>query len=274
MTDLPSIPGAMGLAAGRVSGLALSLARLLRGFVQLTWPATCAACGEPTERPGLCLDCRDQTAPRQGPRCRTCDQALPVEAPAHRCGRCLDRRPAFEQVFGLFDYGGPVGAAIRRAKYRGRPEALAALAPTWLAHLPAALRLDPPEVVVPVPLHWRRLHQRGFSPPLVLADQVARALGVPLRGQALRRLRATAVQAGLDERRRRANLRGAFVARGRALPAEVLLVDDVFTTGATADACAAALRRAGVRRVRVLAPALVERHPHPREDAPEGVVSI
>ena len=232
----------------------------LCSLATLTWPASCPACGAGVHDPGLCPACAAVAIPRHGPRCACCDHDLPVNAPQHRCGRCLARTPAFERAFGLFDYSGPVGAAIRLAKYGRRAEILDQLGRFWLSGLPEALLQSPPELVVPVPLHWRRLHHRGFSPPLVLADQVARALDRPCAGRALRRVRSTRPQAGLPEVGRRANLRGAIRARG-PLPADVLLIDDVFTTGATAHACAQALRRAGACRVRVLALAQVGRTP-------------
>lgn len=116
------------------------------------------------------------------------------------------------------------------------------------------------DVVVPVPLHWRRRLARGFNQSELLARAVARRYGAPVVN-AVRRKRSTSAQAGLTHAKRRANVAGAFtVVRQRAIESRrVLLVDDVMTTGATAAACAAALRRAGARYVALLTLARVDR---------------
>ncbi|MEZ4470668.1 MAG: ComF family protein [bacterium] len=234
------------------------LSLIVEGALDLLWPCACLCCGEAIARPGFCPPCTALVTPRDGPRCARCDTALPTAGPAHECGRCLARKPRFSRGFGVFDYAGPIGDAIRAAKYRRRPDGLPAVSRALVAALPAALREDPPAAVVPVPLHLRRVLDRGIDPPLELAAAVARALGVPLAAHLLARTRDTPAQAGLSEVARRANVRGAFSARG-ASPGDVLLVDDVSTTGATLDAVARVVARAGAARVRVLAAAMVDR---------------
>jgi ComF family protein len=115
------------------------------------------------------------------------------------------------------------------------------------------------ELVVPVPLHWRRRWSRGFNQSELLARSISRRTGIPL-GKSLRRRRATDVQAGLSKTGRRQNVSGAFFARAGALRNQrILLVDDVMTTGATATACAVALKRAGAQSVTLLTLARVDR---------------
>lgn len=123
---------------------------------------------------------------------------------------------------------------------------------------PATLDVERPTLVVPVPLHARRLARRGYSPPLRIAAHLCRALDLPLARRRLFRVRDTPEQAGLDDAERRRNLRGAFVAR-RVTGHDVLLVDDVITTGATIDAAARVLIDAGAVRVRAVCGARVER---------------
>jgi ComF family protein len=111
-----------------------------------------------------------------------------------------------------------------------------------------------PQVLLVVPLHGRRLRQRGYNQALELARPVARALGVPLRIDALRRVRPTQAQTELDAVARRRNVRGSFaVVAGVALPTHVAVLDDVMTTGATLAECARVLKRAGVQTVDVWA---------------------
>lgn len=147
----------------------------------------------------------------------------------------------------MFEHGGAIATAIAALKYKDRPD----LGPRLgQAMVPAALHLrGEVDVVVPVPLHARRLAERGYNQALLLAGPVARILHAPLAPRLLVRRRETSQQANLDRRQRLENIEGAFVADGTIERKRILLVDDVRTTGATLAACAAALRAAGAPQV-------------------------
>ena len=193
------------------------------------------------------------------PACDTCGQALPswrtISLAAERCAACRRRPPAFDRGAVACDYEGELRAIIHAFKYDGR-RSLARPLGRLLVDAGGAV-LDGADAVVPVPLHpWKRL-QRGFNQ----STDLARTLGVPVR-PLLFRSRMTRAQAGLTQGQRRRNVAGAFMlhpwrARTRggtsAVAAQILvLVDDVMTTGATLDACARVLKRAGAREVRTL----------------------
>lgn len=189
-------------------------------------------------------------APR---RCAACDLELDLEEEGF-CGGCgilLDEveprwRPPARSA-SIYVYGGPLADGIRRLKYGRRTDLVGVLGGLLAGGAsPFAGRVD---VVVPVPLHGRRLRERGFDQAALLAAPLARALGLPLDVRRLRRLRHTPAQAGLDAAGRADNVRGAFTARSDGRRPRVLLVDDVRTTGATFAACTDALRAAGASDV-------------------------
>jgi ComF family protein len=182
-------------------------------------------------------------------RCAACD--APSRANAVFCVGCALVVERTSDPRAPFVYGGPIAAAITRFKYLPAPD-LARPLGELLATEASRLAIDA-DVVVPVPLHPSRLFERGFNQAALLARPVARVLGLPLLPRALVRTRATAKQAELDRAERLRNVEGAFRAR-RPLPpgTRALVVDDVLTTGATQNACAAALREAGCRSVNCL----------------------
>jgi len=163
----------------------------------------------------------------------------------------------FDEVYSFGWYQGALRKLIHLFKYSGvRP-----LAPVFGRYLKRALPVDREfDVVIPMPLHWKRRWQRGFNQSALLAREVARRFDVPV-SKVVRRRRATPPQAGLSHAKRRANVRGAFrMKRGTRLDGlRVLLIDDVLTTGATAAACARELKRAGAAHVTVLALARTDR---------------
>jgi ComF family protein len=174
-----------------------------------------------------------------------------------QCRLCRAGARGFDAAYCFGAYEGALRELIHLFKYsRMKP-----LAKTLAAHLASALPRDRAfDLVVPVPLHWRRQWQRGFNQSELLARRTARRCGIPMVN-AVRRRRSTAAQAGLSNSRRRENVAGAFrVKRPRAVEGRrVLLIDDVMTTGATAAACSLALKRAGAKSVVLLALARVDR---------------
>ena len=208
-------------------------------------PARCLVCGEGGHQgQDLCEACRE-ALPFNRVACRRC--ALPLAA-AGVCGACVRTPPPFAASRAAFVYSFPLDRLLPRLKFHGDLAAGRLLSQLMVEALAPAPR---PMALVPVPLHPSRLRQRGYDQALELARPLARALGVPLRADTLRRVRATAAQSELDAATRRHNVRGAFVARAGQLPGHVALVDDVMTTGATLAECAGALHRAGVERVDV-----------------------
>ena len=241
------------------------LLELEKTLLYLFSPAPCLACGEldrDLRRPlGLCTRCRGRLVELREPCCRSC--ALPLAGaavpPGYRCGPCRLQPPVFERLVAHWVYQPPLDQVILRLKF-GRLRFLG-------RHLglPLARRLarDPPaaNLVVPIPLHWRRALERGYNQAREIAEIVARELDLPLVG-ALKRRRATRPQMGIEHRRRQKNLQTAFACTRphRIAGRSVLLIDDVVTTGATLNEAALTLRNAGAG---VILAAVVARTPEP-----------
>lgn len=211
------------------------------------WPPRCLLCGATgTSHRDLCAGCCADL-PANGCGCPRC--ALPLEVPAPACGECLASAPPFTATWAPFCYAHPLDLLEARFKFHADLAAGRVLASLMIERF-AADAPARPDLIVPVPLHRARLGQRGYNQALELARPLARASGIPLRHDLLRRVRATPAQTGLDATARRQNLRAAFeLAPDADLPDHVVLFDDVMTTGATLREAATVLRRHGVARV-------------------------
>lgn len=180
-----------------------------------------------------------------------CAGPLPL-LPTAVCGACLRRPPPFDAAYAAFRYAWPADRLLQQFKFHGHLATGRALA-LALADYLALRHAEAPDLIVPVPLHRRRLARRGFNQAAELARVLGPAFGAPVRPLALRRVRATVSQRGLGGAARRRNLRGAFRCTGAVAGLHVALVDDVVTTASTASEIARSLRRAGAARVSVYA---------------------
>lgn len=216
-------------------------------------PHTCLVCGCWSDA-ALCPDCRARFA-APAARCAAC--ALPMPAPHDRCGQCLRHPLPFDAAIAALDYAWPWSGLIGGMKFRQQPRLAAVLADELAAAVrrsgvepssPAAARW-----VLPIPLTQARLRERGYNQAWELARRIGPALGLRADARLLLRLHDAPHQVGLDRAARSANLQGVFAiepSRRRELAgAEVALVDDVMTTGATLAEAARTLKQAGAARV-------------------------
>ncbi len=218
------------------------------------FPSRCMGCGVLCRDPGVafCWVCAQGLWPLQRPWCGQCGRPLEGRPEDPRlCLGCVARPPPYDRLQSAFFYGGPLADAIIAFKHGGHAEYGARLGQMLLNA--GEVRLPTVDLVVPVPLHPRRARQRGYNQARLLAKVVARAANVPLR-EMLRRVRDTGSQKGRTREERFAELAGSFRATGsrRVEGRRILLVDDVVTTGATVQNCAAALRSAGASEISVV----------------------
>ena len=241
---------------------AASIARAaLRGAVDFALPPRCPACGTIVGEPHrFCLPCWQSLTFLGEPCCARC--GLPFEygaGEAVECGRCLADPPRFDGARAAVAYGEVARKVALKLKYSGRPGVAATLANFMARHMDA--RED--VLLVPVPLHRWRIWKRGYNQAALIASALGARFGCPAELDILRRVKRTPPLKGLGRRERADTVRGAFrisdagkaILRGR----DVILIDDVFTSGATANACAKALKRGGAASVRVLCWARVVR---------------
>ncbi|HYM85781.1 MAG TPA: ComF family protein [Pseudoxanthomonas sp.] len=223
---------------------ALKVDGWLRKATRVVFAPRCLLCREPGhEGRDLCAACT-AALPWNKSACLRC--ALPLPTPG-LCGACLQKPPPMTETHAVFVYGFPLDRLVPRLKFHNDLVAGRLLSELMAECLSG---VTPPAALVPVPLHASRLRLRGYDQALELARPLARALRVPLLPDLLVRTRATSAQSELDAGARQRNLRRAFAAHADlAMPAHVALVDDVMTTGATLQAAARTLRRAGVARV-------------------------
>lgn len=217
-------------------------------------PPQCLACGTPVDRQGgICAACFGRMTFITKPVCHVC--GVPVDAFASddtMCGACLRDRPAFRTARAVFAYKDEGRDLVLQLKHADRTDMARHLA-AWMKREGAAM-IDAAQVIVPVPMHWTRLVWRTYNQAALLANALSALTGKPVAPDALVRRRATPSQGALGREARKRNVAGAFgVQRPKAVAGRtVVLVDDVLTTGATADAAARALLRAGAIAVDVL----------------------
>lgn len=233
--------------------------RIFRRVLDFLLPTSCAYCNEPigdSDAPYFCAACWTDFTSIDCPACPRCGRPFDspetlTHSPNHLCLTCRQSLPVFDQALSIGYFEGPLREAIHQFKYRpcralGRPLA------AWMA---GKIRpVSDIDCIMPVPLHITRLRQRGFNQALILAHELSRAFSLPLSYDNLSRVRSTRPQVELSGEERIKNVAGAFALRR---PEElkgknVLLVDDVFTTGATMNECATVLKNAEVFGVTAL----------------------
>jgi len=225
---------------------------MINNLLNMFFPETCPVCMRPAldhATAPICAECWNSICRYTGPACQKCGKPLVSEA-STTCGGCLQDEPAFvyARSFGLYDHA--LRKAINLLKYHNvrrlsRP----------LSDILLRMNIPPADVVIPVPLHEKRLKQREFNQSALFGKYVAQRLDLTLTLNCLVKLRNTAQQVGLSSQDRNKNIRKAFRVNHAELikGKDILLIDDVITTGATVRECSYVLKKAGAGNIYVIA---------------------
>ncbi len=259
-------PGPSRMTTPAVQWVSKNLRGLLDGVLDFFLPASCAACSEiigstvraSSASPRVCTGCWNSIQMLRPPFCPRCgepfasDYAL-SDSPGHLCGKCREKEPWFDSARAAGLYEGALRAIIHSYKYDAMSGLSGALTDLLNERFKEGFGGETFDWVTHVPLHPRRYRERGFDQSWFLARRLGRAEGVTAKPYLLERVRWNAAQSNLTEPQRRANVRNAFVVRDpqSVTGRRVLLVDDVLTTGSTADECARVLKKAGAESVHV-----------------------
>jgi ComF family protein len=233
----------------------------VRPILDFALPPRCPGCGAVTPEPHrFCMACWSSLTFLGEPCCEMC--ALPFDydqGAGTLCGGCLSHPPRFDRLRAAVVYGDIPRKVALKLKYGGRPGVAETVARFMSRHLAAT----PDALLAPVPLHRWRIWQRGYNQAALIASALARRGGIDARLDLIERVKRTPPLKGMNAAQRRDTLRGAFRVPPRHKAGvkgrRIVLIDDVYTSGATANGCARALKRAGADEVWVLAWARVVR---------------
>lgn len=232
-----------------------AVAQAAKFALDIALPTLCVACREPVDGEGVCAECWAKLSFIEPPYCPRLGIPFVYDpGPDLLSMEAIANPPAYQRARAAVRYDDVARTLVHALKYHDRTD-LAPVMGKWMARAGREL-LGEADVLVPVPLHWRRGWSRRYNQSGALARAIGRHSGVKVAAEALRRVRSTEQQIGLSRAQRASNVQGAFkVAAERMADIQgrrVVLVDDVLTSGATSDACARALLRAKAAQVDVL----------------------
>ena len=184
----------------------------------------------------------------------SCALPLPEGTANVLCGRCISRPPRFDYCYSLFRYEGDIIYLVHQLKFAEKISYARSLGEMLLLRLQAEIKQtnEKPDCLLPVPLHNKRLRQRGFNQSIEIARVISRKLDIPIAYDVVKRERHTEAQASLNAKRRQKNISNAFRVSGKTSYRHILVIDDVVTTGATVSELARVLKKNKVARVGVL----------------------
>lgn len=218
--------------------------------IDALFPPRCAICGEIVDKKGnICEACGLKVRYIVSPFCMICGKALDSEE-RELCQDCNRKSHEFRRGVAAFAYTKELKASMYQFKYNNKREYASFYAGSLAALKGHIIKSWQPEVLMPVPLHRKRYKKRGYNQAALIARELGNLLGIPVDEHSLVRTVNTAPQKTLDDKQRAKNIKNAFQVRNNIVQyKKAVLVDDIYTTGATLDACAAVLKRAGVQQV-------------------------
>jgi ComF family protein len=230
-------------------------AHATKAVLDIALPTLCVACREPVDGEGVCAGCWAKLSFIEPPYCPRLGIPFVYDpGPDMLSMEAIASPPAYQRARAAVRYDEVARTLVHALKYQDRTDLAPAMG-RWMARAGREL-LDGADMIIPVPLHWRRAWHRRYNQPGALARSIERQSGVALQGDVLQRVRATEQQVGLSRPQRASNVQGAFKVspdrQSEIAGRRLVLIDDVLTSGATTDACARALLRAKAAQVDVL----------------------
>lgn len=230
------------------------LKRRLGSLRQFLYPAGCLLCSGCTlssKQRYLCAGCLADLQQNKH-ACVRCALPMNRHSPAQMCADCLKSPPKFETAFSAFVYAQPLEWIIQQLKFNQKLYCAPLLSSLMLDYLyRQASSASAADVIIPMPLHTRRLKERGFNQSQLLLEPIAAAMGMRIDNTSCRRVRDTAHQTGKTAKQRRSNIKGAFQFDNQQCYKHVIVFDDVITTGSTVNEIARVLKHSGVEKVEV-----------------------
>lgn len=228
---------------------------LLENILDILYPRRCPICQEVVKKRGemICPSCRKEIAPIQEPVCKKCGKPI-MDAAEEYCCDCGKMGHLYTRGLAVLPYTGKVRKSLHQIKFHNKKEYLDFYGPYMAEVLGKRILAWDAQALIPVPLHHSKRRKRGFNQAEILAVEVGRALGIPVRTDVVQRIRNTRPQKDLSLRERQNNLKGAFkIIQYDVKLKKIILVDDIYTTGSTIDGIAGKLLEQGAEEVYFIA---------------------